>query len=113
MSTQDEMAIQNKICEYLSKKGYFFMRLNNAPVHDQKMNQGYGGYRSQGKWSAPGLADLLLIDKEKYGMAVFLEVKVLRGKQSPDQHLFAKRCCLNNCEYAVVRSVEDVKKLGY
>ena len=89
------------------------MRLNNTPVHDQKMNQGYGGYRAQGKWSAPGLADLLLVDKEKYGMAVFLEVKALKGKQSPDQKLFEKRCYGNNCEYYVVKSVEDVKKLGY
>lgn len=112
MSTP-EGKIQNKICEYLSDRGYFFMRLNNAPIHDDRMNQGYGGYRSQGKWSAPGLSDILLIDKEKYGMAVFLEVKAPKGKQSPDQKLFAKRCCLNNCEYAVVRSVDDVKQLGY
>ena len=89
------------------------MRLNNAPVYDQKMNQGRGGYRSQGKWASPGLADLLLIDKEKYGMAVFLEVKGLKGKQSPDQHLFAKRCSLNNSEYYIVKSVEEVKALGY
>lgn len=107
-----EIDIQNKICEYLSKKGYFFMRLNNAPVFDRKLNNGYGAYRGQGKWSAPGMADLLLVDKEKYGMAVFLEVKD-KGKQSPDQKLFAKRCCINNAEYAVVRSVDDVKKLGY
>ena len=112
MSTP-EGEIQNKICEYLSKKGHFFMRLNNAPVFDNKLNQGYGAYRAQGKWAAPGMADILLIDKEKYGMAVFLEVKTPRGKQSPDQNLFAKRCCFNNCEYAVVRSVEEVKALGY
>ncbi len=112
MSTP-EGDVQNKICEYLSKKGYFFMRLNNTPVFDTKLNQGYGGYRTQGKWATPGLADILLIDKEKYGMAVFFEVKAPKGRQSPDQHLFAKRCCFNNCEYAVVRSVDDIKKLGF
>ncbi len=112
MSTSNEIEIQNKICAYLEKKGYFFMRLNNTPQFDKKLNNGYGGYRSQGRFSAPGLADILLIDKERYGMAVFLEVKD-KGKQSPDQKLFAKRCCLNNCEYAVVRSIEEVKALGY
>lgn len=110
---QGEIDIQNKICEYLSKKGYFFMRLNNAPIHDGKMNNGYGGYRAQGKWSAPGLADLLLIDKEKYGMAVFLEVKGPKGKQSADQKMFEKRCHSCNAEYHILQSLEDIKKLGY
>ena len=110
MSTP-EGKIQNKICEYLSKKGYFFMRLNNTPVFDTKLNQGYGGYRTQGKWAAPGLADILVIHKEKYGMALFLEVKEPKGKQSPDQKMFEKRCYSNNCEYYVVRSVDDVKKI--
>lgn len=115
MSTakQSEIDIQNKICLYLEKKGYFFMRLNNTPVHDRKMNNGYGGYRSQGKWAAPGMSDILLLDKEKYGQAVFLEVKTNKTKQSPDQKLFEKRCLLNNCEYHIVRSVEDVKALKY
>lgn len=112
MSTP-EGEIQNKICEYFSKKGYFFMRLNNAPVHDQKLNNGYGGYRSQGKWSHPGKPDLLLINREKYGLAVFFEVKTLKGRQSPDQKMFEKRCYSNNCEYYVVRSLEEVKALGY
>lgn len=112
MSTPEGL-IQNKICDYLTKEGHFFMRLNNAPVYDQKMNQGYGGYRGQGKWAAAGLADILLIDKEKYGMAIFLEVKTPKGKQSPDQKLFEKRCYRNNCEYHLVRSLDDVKKLGY
>ena len=108
-----EGKIQTKICEHLQKKGYFFMRLNNTPVFDKKLNNGYGAYRSQGKWSAPGLADILLIDKEDYGKAIFLEVKTPRGKQNKDQLLFAKRCALANAEYYVVRSVDDIKALGY
>lgn len=108
-----EGKIQAAICEYLTKKGYFFMRLNNTPIFDTKLNNGYGGYRAQGKYAMPGLADILLIDKEKYGMAVFLEVKAPKGKQSPDQKLFAKRCYSNNCDYYVVKSLDEVKKLGY
>lgn len=87
------------------------MRLNNTPVFDKKLNSGYGAYRSQGKYSAPGMADILVLDKEKYGMAVFLEVKTPKGAQSADQKLFEKRCALNNCEYHIIRSLDDIKKL--
>lgn len=83
------------------------MRLNNTPTYDANL----GGYRSQSKWSAPGLADLLVIDREEYGQAVFLEVKTAKGKQSNDQKLFEKRCGLSNARYHVVKSVDDVKKL--
>lgn len=88
------------------------MRLNNTPQYDKKLNSGYGGYRSQGRFSAPGMADILIIDKEKYGMAHFLEIKTPKGKQSPDQKLFEKRCLLANGDYHVVRSVDEVKALG-
>ena len=88
------------------------MRLNNTPVYDKKLNQGRGGYRAQGKWAAPGLADILLIDKERYGLAVFIEVKD-KTKQSGDQNLFQKRCYNNNCEYHLVRSLAEIKSLGY
>lgn len=108
-----EVKIQNKICEYLQKKGYFFFRLNNTPVFDQKLNNGYGAYRAQGKWSAPGLADILLVDTEKYGRAVFFEIKSEKGKQSADQRLFEHRCHTTNAEYYLVRSIEDIKKAGY
>ena len=108
-----EIETQNKICTYFEKKGYLFFRTNNTPQFDRKLNSGYGGYRSQGRFSAAGLSDIILIDKEEYGMAVFFEVKTLKGRQSPDQKLFEKRCWVNNCKYYVVRSLDEVKKLGY
>lgn len=111
MSTP-EGKTQNAICEYLAKKGHFFMRLNNQPVYDKSLRGGYGGYRTQGKWAQPGMADILLIDRNDYGKAVFLEVKTARGRQSADQLFFEKQCHLHNAEYQVVRSVEDVKSLG-
>lgn len=108
-SMQPEGKIQTKICEYLQKKGYFFMRLNNTPTYDERI----GGYRSQGKWAQPGMADILLIDKERYGLAVFIEVKTPKGRQSADQKLFEKKCHLHNAEYYVVRDVDDVKGFGF
>ena len=110
MSTPEQL-IQNKVCEYLQKKGLFFFRTNNAPVFDRKLNSGYGGYRTQGKWAAPGLPDIILIDAEKYGMAVFLEIKTPKGKQSADQKLFEKRAHSNNAEYHIIQSLDDIKKL--
>lgn len=112
-----EGKIQTAVCEYLAKRGVFFFRTNNQPVFDRKLNNGYGAYRSQGKWSAPGLSDIIAITPPagKYGGGVFvgLEIKTPRGKQSADQILFAKRCALNNAEYHVIRSLDDVKKLDY
>lgn len=77
------------------------------------MNNGYGGYRAQSKWSYSGLPDIMLIHKENYGQLVGLEVKTPKGRPSADQLLMQKRFRLANAEYHIVRSVDDVKKLGF
>lgn len=104
----EEAKVQNKICEHLQKKGLFFFRTNNSPVYDQKLNSGLGGYRSQGKWAASGLPDIIGIVNGRF---VGLEVKSTKGKQSSDQVLFERRCKNNGGIYAVVRSVSDVDKV--
>lgn len=104
-----EGVLQNKICEYLQKQGYFFARLNNQPTYDQHLNKGYGGYRGQGKWAQLGLADILVLVG---GHAHFLEVKTEKGRQSADQKLFERRCKQNGTDYSVVRTVADVQALG-
>lgn len=90
-----------------------FFRTNNTPVFDRKLNNGHGAYRSQGRFAAPGLSDIILIDKKKNGKAIFLEVKTPKGRQSTDQNLFEKRAYNNNAEYYLVKSLEDIKTLGY
>lgn len=104
-----EGLIQSAICEYLALKKYFFFRTNNTPVFDRKLNNGYGGYRSQGKWAQPGLADILLL---KDGTLYGIEVKTPKGKQSADQMLFEKRIQSHGGIYVVARSVDDVIALG-
>jgi hypothetical protein len=47
------------------------------------------------------------------GQFVGFEVKTPRGKQSPDQLIFQRRLERNGGKYHLVRSLEDVKKLGY
>jgi hypothetical protein len=111
MSTP-EGEIQLAICKYLREQGYFFWRSNNTPTYDPKMNNGLGGYRSQGEFSQPGLSDICLVHGDNYGQFVALEVKAPKGRQSTDQKLFERRCGLSNARYHVVKSVDDVKALG-
>ena len=103
-----EGKIQADICRWLEQQGFFFYRQNNTPVFDQKLNNGYGGYRSQGRWSMPGLADIFILIE---GKVTYIEVKGPRGKQSADQLLFARRCKKHGADYHVVRSVDEVKEL--
>lgn len=107
-----EVDIQRDILNYLRDKGHLVWRHNNMPTYDQKMNNGYGGYRAQNKWSYPGLPDIFVIDKEQYGQLVGLEVKTPKGKPSAGQLLMKRRFELQNARYEIVRSVDDVKLLG-
>ena len=103
MATTPEGKIQADICKYLRKRGAFFYRVNNTPVFDAKI----GTYRAMGTYAMRGAPDLVCIDS--YGGFVGIEVKSKRGKLSPDQILFKKRCERHNAIYIVATSVDDVK----
>jgi hypothetical protein len=105
--------VQRQVCEYLESKNYLFWRHNNQPTFDPKLNNGHGGYRAQSKWTPKGLPDVMVIHKEKYGQLWGLEIKKPKGGSiSPDQLFLQKRFRLHNAEYHIVRSVEEVAKLG-
>lgn len=104
-----ESEIQAEICKYLTDKGYFFWRTNNAPIW-QSNGKGGGFFRAMSKWSMKGVSDLILV--KDGGVALFLEVKRPSGVMSKDQVIFAKKCMVRNAEYHIVKSVEDVEKLG-
>lgn len=108
MATTPEGKIQAEICKYLRSKGAFFWRQNNAPVFDKKLNGGRGGYRGMGTYAMRGVGDILCVDA--YGGLVAIECKSKRGKLSPDQILFKKRCERHNAMYIVATSVDDVKE---
>lgn len=60
-----------------------------------------------------GLPDILLIDREQYGQLVGIEIKRPKGgKVSAAQLLMKRRFELNNARYEVVKSLDEVKKLG-
>jgi len=110
--------VQKKVCEYLNSKNYLFWRNNNQPTFDKKLNNGYGGYRAQSKWTPHGLPDLILLHPGDtkpfpYPVCIGIELKKPSGsKISADQLLMQRRFGLANHEYFIVRSVDDVKKLG-
>lgn len=114
---QSESDIQADILKYLRDKGHLVWRHNNQPTYDPKINNGHGGYRAQSKWSYPGLPDVMLLhpgDTKQFPAPclIGLECKTNKGKPSAHQLLMQRRFGLANHEYFIVRSVDDVKKLG-
>lgn len=105
-----EGKIQNAVCERLASNGIFFFRVNNQPTYDPKLNNGYGGYRSQGKWAKPGTPDIVAIGPA--GRFIGLEIKTDKGKQSADQMLFERGSKRAGADYHVIRSVDEVDNLG-
>jgi hypothetical protein len=100
----DEGEVQSSICEYLVLKRIVFWRQNNFPPADLKG----GFYRKMPPYSVKGVSDIIAI---KNGKAYFLEVKD-QAKQSKDQKTFEEMVTRGGAVYAVVRSIDDVIKLG-
>lgn len=104
---EKETDILRAICDYLSLqkkvKGYLFWRANNIGMFDGK------DFRPLPKYSMLGVPDINLIWK---GIYYGLEVKTKIGVQSENQKTFQKECELVKGKYFVVRSVDDVIKLG-
>ena len=60
----------------------------------------------------PGVGDLVVWWNTAGGVRIgYLEVKTATGRQSERQRRFQEICENNNIPYAVVRSVEDVRKV--
>lgn len=105
MARTPEGEVQNAICEYLTLKRVFFVRLNNIPAAFRDRT-GTLQFRKMGKYARPGLADILVV---KDGRPIFLEVKAAKGKQSPEQIDFGMDARAAGAAYHVVRSINDVQ----
>jgi hypothetical protein len=103
-----ESVIQSAICEYLALRHVFFIRLNNIPGLYVDAT-GQKRFRKLGKYASAGMADILAI---RDGMPVFLEVKSDKGKPSKDQTAFGTDAIYAGASYHIVRSVEDVQRIG-
>ena len=100
----------NKLTAQVTKKldaaGIFYWRQNNMPVHDPRLNNGYGGYRSHS--GLKGVPDIICIID---GQFVGIEIKAGKDRLSEHQILFKKRCERNGGKYLVVKHPDDVDSL--
>lgn len=103
---KSEQDIQRDICHYLEKRGLLFWRFS-PETYNAKL-----GIHLKHRFVPNGLPDIMVIDRERYGMLFGLEVKAPKGKKSAGQLLMKKRFELNNARYEFVTSVDEVKKLG-
>ena len=102
---ESEGKIQLDILKYLRKENVMCWRQGNHALYDTKTNT----YR-ENPYAMRGVPDIICILEE--GTFCGIEVKTKTGRQSADQKFFEKRCDSRGALYHVVRSLEDVKKLG-
>lgn len=104
MAKSNENQVLQAIGDYLTRKKYFFFRVNQIPVYEPTRKV----FRAMPKYSKKGVPDLILI---KDGWFIGLEVKD-KGKQSKDQKEFETGCKKAGAEYYLVRSIDDLKEIG-
>src|ERR1700730_2178161 len=97
-----ESDVQSAICDYLTLKGYFFSRTNNAPTYDKT----HGIFRSLPKYPRRGWPDICLI---KNGTFYGIEVKSGVGRLSPEQHQLGRDTILNGGHHVVARSIDNAQ----
>lgn len=105
-----ESDVLRHVCHYLKDNNFFFTRLNNIPAPGRALS----------KWTLKGQPDILCLWK---GIMICIEVKrpsllerepngrtTRGGKLSMYQAEFASKVALNDGEYFVVHSVEELDK---
>lgn len=98
---KEEKNIQNAIEKYLTLKKHFFWKNNTGAMKTE-----YGGFI---RFGAVGSPDICVV---KDGFFIGLEVKTLKGKQSPAQKDFETRLKEAGAEYYIVKSIDDVIEIG-
>lgn len=106
---QKEVEIQHTICEYLAfrekQRMLMFWRQNTNAMYDVSK----GIHRRMPVHAKKGVPDIIVIKK---GQFIGLEVKSATGRQNEDQRAFELFIKENGGFYYLVRSLEDVRKIG-
>jgi hypothetical protein len=102
-----ESDIQSAICDCLAYRKHFFWRQNTSPTV-QKSADGWS-FRRMPKYAIRGVADITVVH---VGRPYFLEGKRVGAYQSAEQKEFQTRAEAAGALYAVVRSIEDVQRIG-
>lgn len=101
MSESDIIAA---IGDYLAYKGHFFWRQNTNPIFRE------GHFVKMPKYAIRGVPDFILIRLS--GIFCGIEVKAEKGRQSPDQKEFERRCKEFGGQYILAYSIDDVIAAG-
>lgn len=99
-----ESEILRNICEALDLAGYFFWRSNNLPSIQRFGTDGGMRMRSMPKYSAKGIADIIVVDNGKF---IALEVKRPGAKLRPEQAEWGLKVIKAGGNYIKVTSVEE------
>jgi hypothetical protein len=99
-----EKDIQRAIIQYLTMKKVFFWRNNSGAMVSE-----YNGNKRFMRFGEVGSPDICVI---KDGFFIGLEVKTEKGKQSIYQLQWETDLILAGGQYYVVRSIDDVIKIG-
>lgn len=104
-----EIEIQHTICEYLAfrekQRMLMFWRQNTNAMYDVSK----GIHRRMPQHAKKGVPDIIVI---KNGQFIGLEVKSATGRISDEQRIFEAYVKEHGGFYYIVRSLEDVRKLG-
>lgn len=102
---QTESDLVRQLCDYLALRKHFFWRSNNTPIFDQTK----GVFRAMPKYTPRGIPDICVIRNGKF---IGLEAKTETGTQSMFQQEFEEALKSAGGAYHLVRSVEDLQKIG-
>lgn len=103
-----EGQVLHDVVTYLDKIGVFWIRLDTKGQY-RETNNGWQYVASQ--YTKQGTPDLLCFPQ---GQPVWMEIKRPNGgRLSTDQLLMKKRIEAHCMEWCCVRSVDDVRKLGF
>jgi hypothetical protein len=100
---QDEHKLQVAICKYLDLCGYEFFAIPNGGLRNIKV-----AAKLKKEGVKAGVADLFIaLSNGKYH-GLFIEVKVGKNRQQPNQKVFEKKVVDNGYQYKVVRSIDEM-----
>jgi hypothetical protein len=100
---QDEHKLQVAICKYLDLCGYEFFAIPNGGLRNIKV-----AAKLKQEGVKAGVADLFVaISNGKYH-GLFIEVKVGKNRQQPNQKIFEQKVLENGYQYKVVRSIDEM-----
>jgi hypothetical protein len=107
MRNQEEHRLQVAICKWLDLTQEFpFFAIPNGGQRSLLV-----GIKLKMEGVKSGVADMFWMLSNENWKGLFVEVKIAKGVQSPNQKEFQKIAIEHKYYYAIVRSIEDCQEL--